>query len=48
MERLTGFGDLPHQNWGCLAIVRARRGRGEGLDTTPQFCGLKHDYERLS
>src|SRR5262252_9303494 len=23
MERLTGFGDLPHQNWGCLAIVRA-------------------------
>src|SRR5215472_15943329 len=20
MERLTGFGDLPHQNWGCLKV----------------------------
>jgi len=25
-----------------------RSGRTEHLDTAPQFCGLKHDHERLS
>jgi hypothetical protein len=36
------------ENHGDLAIVSTQPVARNIWDTAPQFCGLKHDHERLS